>query len=36
MGVNEENLQVMDVEMIPENRPMTIPTVHACDGVKIE
>ena len=29
MGVDEENIQVMeDVEMIMENYPISIPTVH--------
>ena len=30
LGVDEENLQVVDVEMIPENCPITIPTEYTC------
>ena len=28
MGVDEGNLQIMDVEMMIENCPITIPTVY--------
>ena len=30
MGVDEGNVQVVDVEMVMENCPITIPTVHTC------
>ena len=29
MGVDEGNIQVMDLEMMIENCPLTIPAVHA-------
>ena len=36
MGVDEDNIQATDVEMIMGNRPITIPTVHTSSSYGVE